>query len=176
MFLIDQNSRLQAGQSSTRALSIRSHAVICAGWGLALSCLNKQRAPWWEDFVNAMAFVAPKTCIHHSALMVLSQRRRLQGQIVFTDSQVTGTNCVHRHWFLELFPSQFNNVCYRIIPLQRRAVPRPEYCGGSTLFFCPAPSVQGFLLILWLYSLNALCTVNNKIPKSFAILPWQLHP
>ena len=45
-FSIGDRSGLQAGQSSTRTLCLRSHAVVTrAEWGLALSCWNRHGVP-----------------------------------------------------------------------------------------------------------------------------------
>ena len=45
-FSVGDRSGLQAGQSSTRTLCLRSHAVVTrAEWGLALSCWNRHGVP-----------------------------------------------------------------------------------------------------------------------------------
>ena len=72
-FSMGDRSGLQAGQSSTRTLLLRSHAVVKrAECGLALSCWNKQGRPWKRHCLDG-SMCCSKTCMYISALMVPSQ-------------------------------------------------------------------------------------------------------
>ncbi len=67
IFSIGEISGLQAGQFSTRTLLLRSHAVVAAVCGFALSCWNTRRLEGSMccsiTFIYLSAFIVPsKTC------------------------------------------------------------------------------------------------------------------
>lgn len=76
-FSMGDRSGLPAGQSSTRTLLLRSHAVVtCAECGLALSCWNNQGRPWTRRYLDG-SICCSTTCMYLSALMVPSQMCKL---------------------------------------------------------------------------------------------------
>ncbi len=70
-FSIGDRSGLQAGQSSTRTLFLRSQDfVMCAECGFALSCWNMHGRPWKRCLLEG-------NILYFSALMVPSQKCKL---------------------------------------------------------------------------------------------------
>ena len=113
-FSMEIGSGLQAGQSSTRTLLLRSHAVVKrAECGLALSCWNKQGRPWKRRCLDG-SMCCSKTCMYLFSI-----------NGAFTDVQVphaTGTNTApyhHRCWLLN-----FASITVRMVPF-------PLWSGGT---------------------------------------------
>ncbi len=70
-------SGLQAGQSSTRTLFLRSQDfVMCAECGFALSCWNVHGRPWKRCLLEG-SILCSKISMYFSALMVPSQKCKL---------------------------------------------------------------------------------------------------
>ncbi len=70
-------SGLQAGQSSTRTLFLRSQDfVMCAECGFALSCWNMHGRPWKRCLLEG-SILCSKISMYFSALMVPSQKCKL---------------------------------------------------------------------------------------------------
>ncbi len=75
--LYGDRSGLQAGQSSTRTLFLRSQDfVMCAECGLALSCWNMHGRPWKRCLLEG-SILCSKISMYFSALMVPSQKCKL---------------------------------------------------------------------------------------------------
>ncbi len=73
-FSIGDRSGLQAGQSSTRTLFLRSQDfVMCAECGFALSCWNMHGRPWKRCLLES-SILCSKISMYFSALMVPSQK------------------------------------------------------------------------------------------------------
>ncbi len=71
-FSIGDRSGLQAGQSSTRTLFLRSQDfVMCAECGFALSCWNMHGRPWKRCLLEG-SILCSKISMYFSALMVPS--------------------------------------------------------------------------------------------------------
>ncbi len=69
-FSIGDRSGLQAGQSSTRTLFLRSQDfVMCAECGFALSCWNMHGRPWKRCLLEG-SILCSKISMYFSALMV----------------------------------------------------------------------------------------------------------
>ncbi len=76
-FSIGDRSGLQAGQSSTRTLFLRSQDfVMCAECGFALSCWNMHGRPWKRCLLE-VSILCSKISMYFSALMVPSQKCKL---------------------------------------------------------------------------------------------------
>ncbi len=76
-FSIGDRSGLQAGQSSTRTLFLRSQDfVMCAECGFALSCWNMHGRPWKRCLLES-SILCSKISMYFSALMVPSQKCKL---------------------------------------------------------------------------------------------------
>ncbi len=76
-FSIGDRSGLQAGQSSTRTLFLRSQDfVMCAECGFALSCWNMHGRPWKRCLLEG-SILCSKISMYFSALMVPSQKCKL---------------------------------------------------------------------------------------------------
>ncbi len=76
-FSIGDGSGLQAGQSSTRTLFLRSQDfVMCAECGFALSCWNMHGRPWKRCLLEG-SILCSKISMYFSALMVPSQKCKL---------------------------------------------------------------------------------------------------
>ncbi len=76
-FSIGDRSGLQAGQSSTRTLFLRSQDfVMCAECGFALSCWNMHGCPWKRCLLEG-SILCSKISMYFSALMVPSQKCKL---------------------------------------------------------------------------------------------------
>ncbi len=76
-FSIGDRSGLQAGQSSTRTLFLRSQDfVMCAECGFALSCWNMHGHPWKRCLLEG-SILCSKISMYFSALMVPSQKCKL---------------------------------------------------------------------------------------------------
>ncbi len=76
-FSIGDRSGLQAGQSSTRTLFLRSQDfVMCAECGFALSCWNMHGRPWKRCHLEG-SILCSKISMYFSALMVPSQKCKL---------------------------------------------------------------------------------------------------
>ncbi len=76
-FSIGDRSGLQAGQSSTRTLFLRSQdCVMCAECGFALSCWNMHGRPWKRCLLEG-SILCSKISMYFSALMVPSQKCKL---------------------------------------------------------------------------------------------------
>ncbi len=79
-FSIGDRSGLQAGQSSTRTLFLRSQDfVMCAECGFALSCWNMHGRPWKRCLLEG-SILCSKISMYFSALMVPSQKCKLPCQ------------------------------------------------------------------------------------------------
>ncbi len=75
--LYGDRSGLQAGQSSTRTLFLRSQDfVMCAECGFALSCWNMHGRPWKRCLLEG-SILCSKISMYFSALMVPSQKCKL---------------------------------------------------------------------------------------------------
>ncbi len=73
-FSIGDRSGLQAGQSSTPTLFLRSQDfVMCAECGFALSCWNMHGRPWKRCLLEG-SILCSKISMYFSALMVPSQK------------------------------------------------------------------------------------------------------
>ncbi len=73
-FSIGDRSGLQAGQSSTRTLFLRSQDfVMCAECGFALSCWNMHGRPWKRCLLEG-SILCSKISMYFSALIVPSQK------------------------------------------------------------------------------------------------------
>ncbi len=76
-FSIGDRSGLQAGQSSTRTLFLRSQDfVMCCRCGFALSCWNMHGRPWKRCLLEG-SILCSKISMYFSALMVPSQKCKL---------------------------------------------------------------------------------------------------
>ncbi len=76
-FSIGDRSGLQAGQSSTRTLFLRSQDfVMCAECSFALSCWNMHGRPWKRCLLEG-SILCSKISMYFSALMVPSQKCKL---------------------------------------------------------------------------------------------------
>ncbi len=76
-FSIGDRSGLQAGQSSTRTLFLRSQGfVMCAECGFALSCWNMRGCPWKRGLLEG-SILCSKISMYFSASMVPSQKCKL---------------------------------------------------------------------------------------------------
>ncbi len=76
-FSIGDRSGLQAGQSSTRTLFLRSQDfVMCAECGFALSCWNMHGRIWKRCLLEG-SILCSKISMYFSALMVPSQKCKL---------------------------------------------------------------------------------------------------
>ncbi len=92
-FSIGDRSGLQAGQSSTRTLFLRSQDfVMCAECGFSLSCWNMHGRPWKRCLLEG-SILCSKISMYFSALMVPSQMKL----------PCQGTDPYHdRPWLLDL--------------------------------------------------------------------------
>ncbi len=76
-FSIGDRPGLQAGQSSTRTLFLRSQDfAMCAECGFALSCWNMHGRPWKRCLLEG-SILCSKISMYFSALMVPSQKCKL---------------------------------------------------------------------------------------------------
>ncbi len=96
-FSIGDRSGLQAGQSSTRTLFLRSQDfVMCAECGFALSCWNMHGRPWKRCLLEG-SILCSKISMYFSALMVPSQKCKLP-----LPRALTQTPYHDRPWLLDL--------------------------------------------------------------------------
>ncbi len=96
-FSIGDRSGLQAGQSSTRTLFLRSQDfVMCAECGFALSCWNMHGRPWKRCLLEG-SILCSKISMYFSALMVLSQKCKLP-----LPRALTQPHTMYRPWLLDL--------------------------------------------------------------------------
>ncbi len=116
-FSIGDRSGLQAGQSSTRTLFLRSQDfVMCAECGFALSCWNMHGRPWKRCLLEG-SILCSKISMYFSALMVPSKK-----------CKGTDTTPYHdRPWLLDLLLVTVWMILFFFGPEHTASIPPKKY-------------------------------------------------
>ncbi len=116
-FSIGDRSGLQAGQSSTRTLFLRSQDfVMCAECGFALSCWNMHGRPWKRCLLEG-SILCSKISMSFSALMV-----------PVTFAKGTDTTPYHdRPWLLDLLLVTVWMILFFFGPEHTASIPPKKY-------------------------------------------------
>ncbi len=119
-FSIGDRSGLQAGQSSTRTLFLRSQDfVMCAECGFALSCWNMHGRPWKICLLEG-SILCSKISMYFSALMV--------PEVQVTFAKGTDTTPYHdRPWLLDLFLVTVWMILFFFGPEHTASIPPKKY-------------------------------------------------
>ncbi len=121
-FSIGDRSGLQAGQSSTRTLFLRSQDfVMCAECGFALSCWNMHGRPWKRCLLEG-SILCSKISMYFSALMVPSQKCKLPLPRALTQPHtMTGP------WLLDLLLVTVWMILFFFGPEHTASIPPKKY-------------------------------------------------
>ncbi len=120
-FSIGDRSGLQAGQSSTRTLFLRSQDfVMCAECGFALSCWNMHGRPWKRCLLEG-SILCSKISMYFSALMVPSQKCKLPLPRALT------TPYHDRPWLLDLLLVTVWMILFFFGPEHTASIPPKKY-------------------------------------------------
>ncbi len=123
-FSIGDRSGLQAGQSSTRTLFLRSQDfVMCAECGFALSCWNMHGRPWKRCLLEG-SILCSKISMYFSALMVPSQKCKLPLPRALTQQFAKGHD---RPWLLDLLLVTVWMILFFFGPEHTASIPPKKY-------------------------------------------------
>ena len=161
---IGDRSGLQAGQSSTRTLYLRSHAVVTpAEWGLALSCWNRHGVPGKSFHLDDSIFqhkpphqwylhiYADHPCRGHWCTPIPSQR------MVFALFFGNGQDGLFHLWHVESYVRFSQKQAEMWTCLTREHV--------STIF-CPSPMISGSENLPFLHKIHKclpLCIMQFQV-------------
>ncbi len=121
-FSIGDRSGLQAGQSSTRTLFLRSQDfVMCAECGFALSCWNMHGRPWKRCLLEG-SILCSKISMYFSALMVPSQKCKLPLPRALTQPPYHD-----RPWLLDLLLVTVWMILFFFGPEHTASIPPKKY-------------------------------------------------
>ncbi len=121
-FSIGDRSGLQAGQSSTRTLFLRSQDfVMCAECGFALSCWNMHGRPWKRCLLEG-SILCSKISMYFSALMVPSHKCKLPLPRALTQPHTSD-----RPWLLDLLLVTVWMILFFFGPEHTASIPPKEY-------------------------------------------------
>ncbi len=121
-FSIGDRSGLQAGQSSTRTLFLRSQDfVMCAECGFALSCWNMHGRPWKRCLLEG-SILCSKISMYFSALMGAIT------EVQVTFAKGTDTTPYHdRPWLLDLLLVTVWMILFFFGPEHTASIPPKTY-------------------------------------------------
>ncbi len=121
-FSIGDRSGLQAGQSSTRTLFLRSQDfVMCAECGFALSCWNMHGRPWKRCLLEG-SILCSKISMYFSALVVPSQKCKLP-----LPRALNTTPYHDRPWLLDLLLVTVWMILFFFGPEHTASIPPKKY-------------------------------------------------
>ncbi len=120
-FSIGDRSGLQAGQSSTRTLFLRSQDfVMCAECGFALSCWNMHGRPWKRCLLEG-SILCSKISMYFSALGAITE-------VQVTFDKGTDTTPYHdRPWLLDLLLVTVWMILFFFGPEHTASIPPKKY-------------------------------------------------